>query len=205
MVLKTPKTGDIRPTQDRVREAVFNIIRNEVSGCDFLDLFAGSGAVGLEAISRGALSATFVEHDRRHAAVLRENVAAAERRGVPAGACAVVCADVYRYLAAYSGTGFDVAFADPPYALGEERGFVGTLGVVAERGVVRPGGLFIAEAPASLDASAVPGWELVRDRTYGRTRLCIWRILKSDGEYDKISTVGVSNCPKSAVRSRESQ
>ena len=52
MVLKTPKTGDIRPTQDRVREAVFNIIRNEVSGCDFLDLFAGSGAVGLEALSR---------------------------------------------------------------------------------------------------------------------------------------------------------
>ena len=175
MVLKAPKTGDIRPTQDRVREAVFNIIRNEIAGCAFLDLFAGSGAVGLEALSRGARSATFVERDRRHLAVLRENVGAAEKRGVPAGACSVVCADVYRYLAAHSGQGFDVAFADPPYALGEERGFADTLGVIAERGVVRPGGLFIAEAPSSLDASAVSGWELVRDRTYGRTRLCIWR------------------------------
>ena len=103
MVLKTPKTGDIRPTQDRVREAVFNIIRNEVPGCDFLDLFAGSGAVGLEALSRGAKSATFVEHNRRHAAVLRENVAEAEKRGVSAGACAVVCADVYRYSTSYAG------------------------------------------------------------------------------------------------------
>ena len=176
MVLKTLKTGDIRPTQDRVREAVFNIIRNEVSGCDFLDLFAGSGAVGLEALSRGAKSATFVERDRRHAAVLSENVAEAERRGVPAGACAVVCADVYRYLAAYSGPGFTVAFADPPYALGEERGFISTLGVVAERGVVRHGGLFIAETPSTLDAAALPGWELIRDRTYGRTRICIWQL-----------------------------
>lgn len=175
MVVKTPSTGDIRPTQDRVREAVFNIIRNEVQGCDFLDLFAGSGAVGLEALSRGAKSATFVERDRRHAAVLRENVASAEKRGVPAGACAVVCADAYRYLSSYSGPGFSVAFADPPYALGEARGFSETLRNVAERGVVRSGGLFIAEAPTSLDASAVTGWELVRDRTYGRTRLCIWR------------------------------
>lgn len=175
MVLKTPKTGDIRPTQDRVREAVFNIIRNEIAGCAFLDLFAGSGAVGLEALSRGAASATFVERDRRHLAVLRENVASAEARGVPASASAVVCADVYRYIASYSGPGFTVAFADPPYALGEERGFADTLHAVAERGVVRPGGLFIAEAPSSLDASAVTGWDLVRDRTYGRTRLCIWQ------------------------------
>ena len=175
MVLKTPQTGDIRPTQDRVREAVFNMIRNEVAGCDFLDLFAGSGAVGLEAISRGAKSATFVERDRRHAAVIRENISEAERRGVPAEACTVVCADAYRYLASYSGPGFTVAFADPPYALGEERGFADALRTVAERGVVRTGGLFIAETPSSLDASAVSGWELLRDRTYGRTRLCIWK------------------------------
>ena len=177
MVLKTPKTGDIRPTQDRVREAVFNMIRGEMSGCAFLDLFAGSGAVGLEALSQGAASATFVERDRRHVAVMRENIVAAEGRGVPFGACAVVCADAYRYLASYSGPGFTIAFADPPYALGEERGFAEVLRVVAERGVVRVGGLFIAEAPVSLDASAVSGWELLRDRTYGRTRLCIWRRL----------------------------
>jgi 16S rRNA (guanine(966)-N(2))-methyltransferase RsmD len=174
-ILQAPEGDKTRPTTDKVKEALFSIIQSYVPDSEFLDLFAGSGAVGLEALSRGARSATFVERDRRHLAVLRENVGAAEKRGVPAGACSVVCADVYRYLAAHSGQGFDVAFADPPYALGEERGFADTLGVVAERGVVRPGGLFIAEAPSSLDASAVSGWELVRDRTYGRTRLCIWR------------------------------
>ena len=73
-ILKVPKSDAIRPTQDRVREALFNIIQFEVPGADFLDLFAGSGAVGIEALSRGAKSATFVEQDRRHFSVLGENV-----------------------------------------------------------------------------------------------------------------------------------
>ena len=73
--LKVPKSDAIRPTQDRVREAVFNIVQCELGGADFLDLFAGSGAVGLEALSRGAKSATFVELNRRHLAVVRENAA----------------------------------------------------------------------------------------------------------------------------------
>ena len=71
--LKVPKSDAIRPTQDRVREALFNIIQFEIAGADFLDLFAGSGAVGLEALSRGAKSVTFVERERRHLAVLNEN------------------------------------------------------------------------------------------------------------------------------------
>ena len=73
-ILKVPKSDAIRPTQDRVREALFNIIQFEVPGADFLDLFAGSGAVGIEALSRGAKSATFVEQDRRHMPVLLENL-----------------------------------------------------------------------------------------------------------------------------------
>ena len=64
--LLVPKSDEIRPTQDRVRQALFNIILCEVPDCDFLDLFAGSGAVGLEALSRGAASATFVEQSRKH-------------------------------------------------------------------------------------------------------------------------------------------
>ena len=72
--LKVPKSDAIRPTQDRVREALFNMIQFEVPGSDFLDLFAGSGAVGIEALSRGAKSATFVESNRRHFSVLGENV-----------------------------------------------------------------------------------------------------------------------------------
>ena len=74
--LKVPRTDAVRPTQDSVREALFSMLGAAVAGADFLDLFAGSGAVGLEALSRGAKSATFVELDRRHLAVVRENAAA---------------------------------------------------------------------------------------------------------------------------------
>ena len=170
--LKVPKSDAIRPTQDRVREALFNIIQFEVPGCDFLDLFAGSGAVGLEALSRGAKSATFVEANRRHLAVLRENL---DSLRVPSTAVAVVGVDAYRWLTTYAGPGFSIGFADPPYALGEEKGYASVLATLAERGVIRPGGLFVAEMTAVQKAEETPGWELIRDRTYGKTRLCMWR------------------------------
>ena len=170
--LKVPKSDAIRPTQDRVREAVFNIIQFEVAGSDFLDLFAGSGAVGLEALSRGAKSATFVESDRRHLAVLRENLDSCR---VQSTAAEVVGSDAYRWLSSYSGPGFSIGFADPPYALGEEKGYASVLATLAERGVIRPEGLFIAEMTAVQKAEETPGWELVRDRVYGKTRICMWR------------------------------
>ena len=182
--LKVPKSDAIRPTQDRVREALFNMIQFEVPGSDFLDLFAGSGAVGIEALSRGAKSATFVESNRRHMPVLLENLRLVSPRGSsqPTNLStfqpfnfSTVLADVYRWIASYSGPGFSIAFADPPYALGEERGYASVLATLAERGVVRPGGLFIAEMTAVQKAEETPLWELVRDRTYGKTRLCLWR------------------------------
>ena len=175
--LKVPKSDAIRPTQDRVREALFNMIQFEVPGCDFLDLFAGSGAVGIEALSRGAKSATFVESNRRHMPVLLENLRLVSPTGSPQLNFSTVLADVYRWIASYSGPGFSIAFADPPYALGEERGYASVLATLAERGVVRPGGLFIAEMTAVQKAEETPLWELVRDRTYGKTRLCLWRRL----------------------------
>ena len=174
--LKVPKSDAIRPTQDRVREALFNIIQFEVPGCDFLDLFAGSGAVGLEALSRGAKSATFVDANRRHLAVLKENLDSCR---VQSTAVAVAAADAYRWIATYSGPGFSIGFADPPYALGEEKGYAAVLATLAERGVIREGGLFVAEMTAVQKAVETPGWELIRDRTYGKTRLCLWRRLAS--------------------------
>ena len=190
--LKVPKSDAIRPTQDRVREALFSILAPEIAGADFLDLFAGCGAVGLEALSRGARSATFVEKDRRHLAALKENLGTVlgqlgqlghlgrqESAELPVQ---VVAADCYRFVAGYSGPGFSIAFADPPYALGEERGYAQTLAALAERGVVRHGGLFVAEMTAVQRAEETPGWELLRDRTYGKTRLCIWRRTKQGSE-----------------------
>ena len=175
--LRTPKTGAVRPTQDRVREALFSILQPELAQASFLDLFAGSGEVGLEALSRSATlcppRVTFVEADRRHVATLRENLAFVAK-GCPGGA-AVVSADAYRWIASYAGEGFTIAFADPPYALGEERGYADVLATLARRNVVRPGGLFVAEMTAVQKAEETPGWGLLRDRTYGKTRLCIWR------------------------------
>ena len=175
--LLVPKSDEIRPTQDRVREALFNIIQFDVPGCDFLDLFAGSGAVGLEALSRGARSVTFVEANRRHVKTLNENlqiVLGPLGRLGPLGP-QVVSADAYRWIERYAGPGFSIAFADPPYALGEEKGYAQVLATLADRGVVRPNGIFIAEMTAVQKAEETPGWDLVRDRTYGKTRLCIWR------------------------------
>ena len=176
--LKVPKTDAIRPTQDRVREALFNIIQCEIAGADFLDLFAGSGAVGLEALSRGAKSVTFVESNRRHLTVLKENLNLLCSPSPSTFAFSVVAADAYRWVATYAGPGFSIGFADPPYALGEEKGYASVLATLAERGVIRAGGLFIAEMTAVQKAEETPGWELVRDRTYGKTRLCIWRRTK---------------------------
>ena len=183
--LKVPKSDAIRPTQDRVREALFNIIQFEVPGCDFLDLFAGSGAVGLEALSRGAKSATFVEANRRHLAVLKENLShlcSPSPSSSPSPSTftfSVAGADAYSWLERYAGPGFSIGFADPPYALGEEKGYAAVLATLAERGVIRPGGIFIAEMTAVQKAEETPGWELIRDRTYGKTRLCLWRRLAS--------------------------
>ena len=170
-VLKAPKTDLIRPTQDRVREAVFNIIQFDLPGKDFLDLFAGSGAVGIEALSRGAKSVTFIEQERRHLTVLKENLQTLKCLD----RAEVIPADVYAYIERYDGVGFDIVFADPPYALGEEKGYASVLAVAAKNALVRPGGLFIAEMTAVQHAEETPGWELYRDRTYGKTRVCLWR------------------------------
>lgn len=174
--LEVPKSDLIRPTQDRVREALFSILQSELPGAKFLDLFAGSGAVGLEAISRGAKSATFVEANKKHAEILKKNLGVLSRGSSSAGSSRVIVKDVYSYIATFSEVeGFDIAFADPPYKLGEEKGYAGVLATLKERGVVKAGGLFIAEMTAVQKAEETPGWELLRDRTYGKTRICIWR------------------------------
>ena len=168
-VLKVPEGMEVRPTQDRVREALFNILMHDIAGIRFLDLFAGSGAVGLEALSRGAASVTFVELNARHIAFIRSNASMLKI------APEIVQADAYRYVAEFNGAPFDIAYADPPYALGEERGFAEMLGALSSRGVVRPGGLFIAETASRKAVADEPGWDLCRDRTYGKTRLLIWK------------------------------
>ncbi|HEV2291773.1 MAG TPA: 16S rRNA (guanine(966)-N(2))-methyltransferase RsmD [Gemmatimonadales bacterium] len=110
--LRMPKGDQVRPTADRVREAWFSILGAAVPGARVLDLFAGSGALGLEALSRGAAHAEFVERHRLSLAALRENIAAL---GVEAQV-AVRPADAMKFAAALPPGAFDIALADPPYA-----------------------------------------------------------------------------------------
>src|ERR671910_646026 len=111
--IRAPKGLDTRPTSDRVREAAFNLI-GPVDGASVLDLFAGSGAMGLEALSRGAESATFVEADRRAAETIDQNLAKLRLTGAR-----IVRADASRALAADASAGrkYDLVLVDPPYDL----------------------------------------------------------------------------------------
>lgn len=109
--LQAPSSRLVRPTAGRVREAWFDILHSELNGATVLDLFAGSGALGLEALSRGARCAEFVETDARSLEALKQNIASL---GV-AGRTAVHRKDSLRFVAGLGQHAFDVVFADPPY------------------------------------------------------------------------------------------
>jgi 16S rRNA (guanine966-N2)-methyltransferase len=174
--LKVPPGDAVRPTQDRVREALFSMLMNVIPDAAFIDLFAGSGAVGLEAYSRGARTVTWVEKEPRHAALLRVNIEAL----IP-GKGEVACCEVARWLKGPGrGRQADVAFADPPYEAGREQGFADMMGLLAENRVLRPGGIFVAEMHERRPADEVAGWTLLRDRTYGHTRLAVYKLAADD-------------------------
>jgi 16S rRNA (guanine966-N2)-methyltransferase len=157
-----------RPTTDRVRESLFNIVtaRRDLTGLSVLDLYAGSGALGLEALSRGAASALFVESDRRAAAVLERNI---ETLGVPGatlrrGLVATV-------LAGVASAPYDVVFVDPPYEL-DAAEVDAIIVALSSHGWVLGGTLAIVErAAASVRLSWPTGWEPWEARVYGDTRL----------------------------------
>jgi len=113
-ILKVPKGLAVRPTPDLVKQAVFNSLGGRVAGAKVLELFAGSGALSLECLSRGAASAVCVEISSKHAAFIRQNIAAA---GLPEHSVEVRTQDVFAAVAqlASAGTQFDLILADPPY------------------------------------------------------------------------------------------
>lgn len=157
-----------RPTTDRVRESLFNIVtaRRDLTGLAVLDLYAGSGALGLEALSRGAASALFVESDARTASVIARNIdalglpGATLRRGV-----------VATVLAAGAGSPVDVVLADPPYEI--DAGEVEAVLVALDSGGwVREGTVAVVERPAGGTPLTWPvGWTAWPPRVYGDTRL----------------------------------
>jgi len=109
-ILKAPKGLSTRPTQGMLRESVFNICQNEIQGAHFLDLFAGTGAMGLEALSRGARHATLVESDRKALSSIRENIAILQ----VASQTTLIACDAKHAVKRLSGS-FDIIYIDPPY------------------------------------------------------------------------------------------
>lgn len=170
-----PKGLAVRPTPDRVREALFHILGHliDVQGASVLDLFAGSGALGLEALSRGAAFVHFVELDRKHVAHIRSNVdllGLAERGRVEVGEVT----KVVRRLAARK-LRVDLVFADPPYRKGL---LEPALHALADCGILAPGALVVAEHPASEPPPDMGAreWSRTGGRAYGDVGLTWWSV-----------------------------
>lgn len=166
--LRTPPGEATRPTADRVREALFSALESELGslhGVRFLDLYAGSGAVGLEAASRGATQVTAVESNRRTARLVAGNAA---ELGVDLDLRAQPVAAV---LATAPGAAYDAVFLDPPYPMAGEE-VTAMLALLVEHDWVLPGGTVVVERSARSVAPAWPeGLQLRRDKKYGETVL----------------------------------
>jgi len=152
--LVAPDGLSTRPTTDKVRQAVFNSLGSMgvLEGATVVDLYAGSGALGIEALSRGAESCVFVERDRAALAALRANLAAL---GIDAARSRVVGADVISYAPGI--TTVDIALIDPPYTFSNWADLLGML----------QAGLVVAESGREVEAP--PGWQQLKVRRHGRT------------------------------------
>jgi 16S rRNA (guanine966-N2)-methyltransferase len=175
--IEVPSGKTVRPTTDRVREAVFNLLRRLIAGRPALDLFAGSGALGLESLSRGASHATLVESDHRVAAVLRRNV----HHLNCADRVTVVVADVFQWVQRFVGWPSEPAIVliAPPYAYFQDRSkdLHALLATLIER--MPSDTAIVIQAPRAFPPNLLPpgqDWEL---RRYGETQAVICQTVKN--------------------------
>ena len=155
---------------DRVRGAVFSSLGDAVPGARALDIFAGSGAIGIEALSRGAACCTFVDTHRKAADAIRANLAHARLQGD------VRLQDAAKFLASAAPASFDLVFADPPFALAADNP-AHPASLLAGLDLARaaaPGGCFVVELPAE-PPDATGAWELLRRRRYGQAWVAVYR------------------------------
>ncbi len=165
--LRSLRGADTRPTADQVRKAIFDILGPDLEGKRVLDLFAGTGALGIEALSRGAAEAVFVESSREACSVILANLLASACR--PRGV--LRRADAERWLSRRAAEPFDLAFLDPPYARGI--GFVARiLGKLGSGGWIRTGGTVVVESAAGA-FQWPPGFRQTRVRRFGRTQITV--------------------------------
>ena len=162
-LLEIADVPGLRPTSERVRETLFNWLAPRIEGARCLDLFAGTGALGLEALSRGATSVVFVESSRRAATVLEQNA-----RSLDTSGAVIRHGDALEYLKTADPDSFDVVFLDPPFAasLLEE-----TCKAIESSGIVVAGGLVYLEQDRTQSLPALPAnWVTVKDKAAGQVR-----------------------------------
>lgn len=172
--LHTPEDRSIRPTADKVREALFSIVQNEVPGSVFCDLFAGTGSIGIEALSRGAAKCYFGDSSRDSIRLLKENLAhvGAEEKAV------ILFGDYHKVLKRLREP-VDIFFLDPPYDAGYYENCLETIDTLDLLG---PDGIIIAERNSRTALpESIGRFTLVKERKYGKTTLDLYR-RKSDVE-----------------------
>lgn len=163
LLLKTIEGMDTRPTTDRIKETLFNMLNTQIPGCTFLDLFSGSGAIGIEALSRGAKQAFFVESNPEAVSCIRENLS---RTHLEEGALVLNC-DVIAGLKKLEGRNprFDIIFMDPPYDKELERE---VLEYLKSSSLLKEDTLMITEASLQTDLSYVNelGFTILKEKCY---------------------------------------
>lgn len=165
--LRGPEDNSVRPTADKVKEALFSIIADKLWGSRVLDLFAGTGSLGLEALSRGAESCLFGDNSRESLKIIKSNI---EMCG--AGQKAEVMAGDYRKVLMNAKGQFDIIFLDPPYG----KGFLEkSITLIGEEGLLKEGGLIIAEHRKEEELpETVQGFYREKERKYGIVKLSIY-------------------------------
>jgi len=182
--LRTLELPHLRPMLDRVKEALFNIIRGELEGARVLDLFSGCGALGIEALSRGAAACVFVESDRRLAELIGQNLSACGLEG----ASRVVAANVWALCAMPPPEGLpaDVVLADPPYADVDDPNRRSELFGVLESmigGWVVPGALVVLHhAPMPHAIWPTQRMQCLDRRVYGRSQITLFEVAKESAD-----------------------
>ena len=168
VTLMTPKGEQTRPTTDRVKEALFSIIQFDLPGSKVLDLFGGTGQLGIEAISRGAKHAVFVDAREDACRLIKENL----NRARMETEATVVRSDYLQYLNRCRDT-FDIIILDPPYA---EVFLENALKIITEIDILQSGGIIIAERPLGKDLPwDFPGFTRSKDYKYGQILLTLYR------------------------------
>lgn len=167
--LISPKNRDVRPTTDMVKESIFNIIQNDVIGSKFLDLFAGSGAIGIEAISRGAEKVVFADNNKESVSIIKQNLQILKENAT------VIVGDYSYTLARLKNAEFDIIFIDPPY---EFKDIANVLNLIKENNVLASSGIVIYESLFEKDKDkSVQGYNIIKSKKYGITAIDIYEAI----------------------------